>query len=142
MKLSTNLNSFLQCDWPLFELISPREIPLFSFENRYTSAGILVWHILDDRIFMSEGFYNMIGLSKEGLLRLEIQFWLDPFCEMRRYLQNILNQVCSSDISDTSFKTTIPGVSKEISGCVQLFDRKDLNILDLMLICWENPSLP
>jgi hypothetical protein len=41
------------------------------------------------------------------------------------------------EIADTSFKTKIPGIQKEIYGSVQLFDAEEMGIMDLMLICWE-----
>jgi hypothetical protein len=138
MKSSTHLNSFLQKDWQKVEIISqPTEHPLFDIENRYSSAGVLIWHILEDRIFLSEGLCRMLKMRKDGLLQLELLFWLDRGCELRRYLRNILDQVCSMEIADTSFKTKIPGIQKEIYGSVQLFDAEEMGIMDLMLICWE-----
>ncbi len=138
MKSLPHLNSFLQRDWQKVEILShPPEQPLFDIETSYSSAGVLIWHILEDRIFLSEGLCRMMRMSKTGLLHLELLFWMDPGCELRQYLRNILNQVCSSDITDTSFKTKIPGIQKEIFGSVQLFDREEFGILDLMLICWE-----
>lgn len=109
---------------------------MFDFENMDSSAGVLIWHILEDRIFLSEGLCGMMKMSKTGLLNLELQFWMDAECELRQYLRNILDQVCSNEIADTSFKTRIPGIEKEIFGSVQLFDRDDLGIMDMMVICW------
>jgi hypothetical protein len=138
MKSSPHLNSFLQKDWQKVEIIcQPTEHPLFDIENRYSSAGVLIWHILEDRIFLSEGLCRMLKMRKDGLLQLELLFWLDRGCELRRYLRNILDQVCSMEIADTSFKTKIPGIQKEIYGSVQLFDAEEMGIMDLMLICWE-----
>lgn len=138
MKSSPHLNSFLQKDWQKVEILSRSpEWPLFDFETRYSSAGVLIWHILEDRIFLSDGLCRMMRISKKGILQLELLFWMDPGCELRQYLRNILDQVCSNEIADTSFKTKIPGIQKEIFGNVQLFDRDEIGILDLMLICWE-----
>lgn len=137
MKLSNRPKGFLQKDWQKVEIMSHSpELPLFDFETRYSNAGVLIWHILEDRIFLSEGFCRMLRMSKEGLLNLELMFWMDPECEMKLYLRRIFDQVCSANIADTSFKTKIPGIQKEIVGSVQLFDREEIGILDLMLICW------
>lgn len=138
MKSSPHLNSLLQKDWQKVEIIShSSEHPLFDFETRYSSAGVLIWHVLEDRIFLSEGLCRMMRMRKSGLLKLELLFWMDPGCELRQYLRNILDQICSNEIADTSFKTKVPGNQKEILGSVQLFDREEIGILDLMLICWE-----
>lgn len=80
----------------------------------------------------------MMKMRKDGLLQLELLFQMDPECELRRYLSNILDQVCSGEVADTSFKTKIPGIEKEIFGSVQLFEREDLGIMELVVICWEN----
>jgi hypothetical protein len=138
MKSSPHLNSFLQKDWQKVEIMNPPpELSLFDIETRYSSAGVLIWHILEDRIFLSDGLCRMLRMSKAGLLNLELQFWMDAECELRRYLKNILDQVCSSEIADTSYKTKIPGIQKEIYGSVQLFDAEEMGIMDLMVICWE-----
>ncbi len=137
MKLSNHQKAFLQNDWQKVELTTHLpELLMFDIETSYSSAGVLIWHILEDRIFLSDGLCRMMRMSKEGILQLELLFWMDPGCEMRHYLRNILDQVCSSEIADTTFKTKIPGIQKEIFGSVQLFDREDIGILDLMLICW------
>lgn len=136
MKSSPHLNSFLQKDWQKVEISHATEQPLFDIETRYSSAGVLIWHIMEDRIFLSEGLCRMMKMRKDGLLQLELLFQMDPGCELRRYLRKILDQVCSNEIADTTFKTRIPGIQKEIFGSVQMFDRDDLGIMDLMVICW------
>lgn len=129
--------SFLRRDWQEIEIRRQTpELSWFDFENGYASSGILIWHILEDRIFLSEGFYRLLGMNKSGLLNLELLFWKEKDCEMRKYLAKILDQVYCSEIGDTSFKTKIPGMEKEIYGSVQLFDREEMGILDLMIICW------
>lgn len=105
---------------------------------QYSHSGILIWHILEDRIFMSEGFCRLMGISEAGVSNLENLFHSDPECEFRNYLRNILNQVCNDEIEDSNFKTRIPGINKEIFGSVQLFDRENLGISDLVLICWKS----
>lgn len=125
-------------EWQKAEITSnPPELLLLDIETPYSSAGVLIWHIMEDRIFISEKLCRMMRVSKTGLLNLEFKFWLNAECELRQYLRNILEQVCLSESADASFKTKIPGIQKEISGSVQLFDREDLGIMDLMLICWE-----
>lgn len=111
---------------------------LFEYGKSYYNSGILIWHILEDRIFMSEGFCRLLGINKAGVSNLEYLFHSDPECEFRNYLRNILNQVCNDEIEDSNFKTRIPGINKEIFGSVQLFDRDDLGISDLVLICWKS----
>lgn len=131
-------NQFLKKDWLRIQKFSyPPNLPLFDIEISYSSSGVLIWHIMEDRIFLSDGLCRMLKMSKDGLLKLESQFWMDTECELRKYLKNILDQVCSNELAGTSFKTNFPGIPKEIIGSVQLFDREDIGILDLMLICWE-----
>jgi hypothetical protein len=143
MKLPLNNKSFLRRDWSEIEIKKQTmSLPLFDYETRYISAGILIWHIFEDRIFFSEGLCKMMGLSDEGLLNLELSFWMNRECKLRDYLKKLLDQVCSSEITETSFKTNIPGIGKEITGSVQLFDREEIGILDLMLICWEENQEP
>jgi hypothetical protein len=61
--------------WQKIELknISP-ESSLFDIETSYYKAGVLIWHILDDRIFISEGFGIINGMSKEEMHNFELVF--------------------------------------------------------------------
>ena len=141
MIISHHLNSILKDDWHKFEEIKLLpEQPLFDIETCYSGAGVLIWHILEDRIFLSEGLCRMMEMSEAGILNLELQFWMEAENEFRRYLRNILDQICSNKITDTSFKTRIPGIQKEVYGSVQLFDMEDLGIMDMVVICWEGTS--
>jgi hypothetical protein len=133
MKPFRNLNSILQKDWQHIEVRNlSQEFSLFNIESRYSSAGILIWHILEDRIFISEGFCKMNNMSKAEMFNFE--------GKMKNYLMDILDKISASENFDTTFKTKMPGIEKEFFCSVQLFDREEIGILDLMLICWEDKS--
>lgn len=110
---------------------------LIRMDYLYSHSGVLIWHILENRIFMSEGFCRMMGISKSTVQKLEVLFLTDTGCEFRHHLRNILDQVCNNEVDATNFKTTIPGIDKEICGSVQLFDDEERGILDLLVIFWK-----
>lgn len=136
MIIQKNMKSSKQ--WRKFELknLSP-DSSLFDIESRYLTAGIIIWHIFEDRIFISEGFGKMNGMSQAEIFNFEQSFRAYPECKLREYFKEILDLISTSELLDTTFKTKMPGIEKEFMCSVQLFDREDIGILDLMVICWE-----
>lgn len=138
MKSLTHLNILLNDKQKTGKETFYKEFQLSDIETQYASSGILIWHILEDRIFMSEGFCRLMGMSKAGIFNLQLLLMSQSGNEFRSYLRNILDQVCNNEMETSSFKTKIPGIENEVYGSVQLFDREDLAISDLLLICWKS----
>lgn len=108
----------------------------FNPELSYKRSGVLIWHCLENRLFLSESFGRMLGIPECRLTGIK-QFPLSGQMDnLKSFVDRLTMSLFACRPDNIVFKAPIPGTNKIIHGYAELCEKEEIGILDVIIFCF------